>query len=408
MLKSLSLINFQSHKDTTLEFHPGVNVILGSSRSGKTAILRALNWNRYNKPAGLAFNSYWNRDKKKAPIKSFSSLVVFEEEKLVERKRDSEFNGYICDGNTLEAIGQDVPAEVEKIWNMSEVNIQKQFDQPFMLSESAAEVARFFNKTIKLDKIDSVLSNAETQRRKINQDIVANAEAQRDLTAEIESMAWMADVGPLIELAERRMSRLEDKRAQHLRLESNITEAKTDIKGLKEIPSDLDGILSDMAEAEKMRILINSKIDVKFELDLLLDKIGDFNIDIVNIQDFTKIIKDMNTAEALDKKIDADIESEYQLKELFLSIKAQGKELSKLPDADKIDQLLAKILSAETLVKEIEGKKGSEFLIESLIDQVQIVGKEIQKLDRELIECNSRLPEICPLCSSPLKGDKCE
>jgi len=47
-LKTLRLQNFQTHLDTTLEFNPNFNCIIGSSRSGKSSITRALDFLFYN------------------------------------------------------------------------------------------------------------------------------------------------------------------------------------------------------------------------------------------------------------------------------------------------------------------------------------------------------------------------
>ena len=59
MIKKLNILNFQSHKDTSLSFAPGVNVIVGASDSGKSAIIRALRWLIWNRPVGDAFRSHW-------------------------------------------------------------------------------------------------------------------------------------------------------------------------------------------------------------------------------------------------------------------------------------------------------------------------------------------------------------
>jgi len=64
MIKTLSIQNYQSHKDSTLEFDPGVNVIVGSTDSGKTAIIRALRWLIWNRPNGDSFRSTWGGDTK--------------------------------------------------------------------------------------------------------------------------------------------------------------------------------------------------------------------------------------------------------------------------------------------------------------------------------------------------------
>ena len=175
MIESLLLRNFQSHKKTQLNFHPNINAIIGTSNSGKTAILRGLYWIVYNRPSGLSFISHWNRDKKGNPIKETSACIT-QDNKIITRVRSDELNGYWIENNIddavkLEAIGMDVPEVITKNLNLGEVNIQKQMDAPFLLSESSGEVARFFNKEIRLDLIDKILSTAEIKRRKFNSDI---------------------------------------------------------------------------------------------------------------------------------------------------------------------------------------------------------------------------------------------
>ena len=53
--KYLHLINFQSHLNTVIELHPGLNILVGESDQGKTAIIRALRWLFYNEPRGTGF-----------------------------------------------------------------------------------------------------------------------------------------------------------------------------------------------------------------------------------------------------------------------------------------------------------------------------------------------------------------
>lgn len=272
MIKSLELKNFQSHKETRLDFHPGVNVIIGSSRSGKTAVLRALNWNRYNKPAGLALNSYWNRDKKKQPIEPHSATVVFDDVSI-NRNRSAEYNGYLCGDKKYEALGQAVPEDIETFWNMSEVNIQKQFDSPFLLSESAAEVARFFNKTIHLDKIDVVLSNAESKRRKLNSSILENTKMKESLELEISEMEWIDDVELMIAVAEAKQECILSKNDTIQKLTDALEVIDAEYKKLRSIPKNLDRVLKDMASAEALDSKIEIKIDVEANLHAFLETV---------------------------------------------------------------------------------------------------------------------------------------
>ena len=224
MISSLILRNFQSHKKTILNFSPNVNAIIGQSNSGKTAILRGLFWAIYNRPSGLSFISYWNRDKKGNPVKPTS--VTIQDSYKVKRIRSQEMNGYKIipiyneEEIKLEAIGMDVPEQVEKILNIGEVNIQRQMDAPFLLSESASEVARFLNKEIRLDLIDKILSNAESKRRKYNSDI-------KQYEIEISSIEKELETFAILDEAERLNKQLNEVEILIESIEDNIDDLET-------------------------------------------------------------------------------------------------------------------------------------------------------------------------------------
>lgn len=256
MISALIMRNFQSHKKSELQFHPNVNAIIGKSDSGKTALLRGIYWVVYNRPSGQAIISEWNRDKKNNPIKE-TSVQIIQNEIGVVRVRSPELNGYriVTNDNEekLEAIGMDVPDKILNIINLSEVNIQKQMDAPFLLSESASEVARFFNKEIKLDLIDKLLSNAESKRRGFNADI-KNLEAKlSEVNKELEQYNILEEATELCEklkIIEEQYDKLEKELDTIRDLEesyssfNNIikTYEKVDFDGISKIISELDTI----------------------------------------------------------------------------------------------------------------------------------------------------------------------
>ena len=57
MFKGLEIENFESHKDTQIDFDNGVNAIIGTSDSGKSSIRRAIEWAIHNRPQGFGFKS---------------------------------------------------------------------------------------------------------------------------------------------------------------------------------------------------------------------------------------------------------------------------------------------------------------------------------------------------------------
>lgn len=221
MVSSLVLRNFQSHQKTKLVFSPNVNAIIGSSNSGKTAILRGLYWLINNRPNGNAFISYWNRDKKGNPLKS-TFIQIQNDTHFIRRIKSPKMNGYsiypieaVENQIDLEAIKFDVPEQIEKILNIGEVNIQQQMDAPFLLSESASEVARFLNKEIRLDLIDKILGNAENKRRKYNQEI-------KQLEADIVQIETEIENYSMLEKAEKLNNRLKEIEDREKEIEDDI------------------------------------------------------------------------------------------------------------------------------------------------------------------------------------------
>lgn len=173
MLDSISIQNFQSHKKSHLDLSSGVNVIIGPSDSGKTAILRALRWLIWNRPQGDAFRSDWG-----GVTKIHISLKQSDKESntTITRLRDKiniySLNSSLGLNNGLEfkAIKSEVPEEIQNALNVNEVNFQPQIGSHFLLASSSSEVAQHFNKIAHLDVIDFGLQNVGKWLRQVEQD----------------------------------------------------------------------------------------------------------------------------------------------------------------------------------------------------------------------------------------------
>ena len=354
MIKSINLVNFQSHADTRINFDPGVNCIIGSSRSGKTAILRGLNWCRYNKPNGLNLISYWNKDKKK--IKELSAVTVSFEDKEVKRGRDSNWNGYELEENhTFEALGSDVPEEIEAIWNMNEIKIQKQFDSPYLLGESSAEVARILNKTIKLDKIDKVLSEAESRRRNLNKNINFEKELLESLKKQYSGMNWIDDAEKLIIAAERRHDRIDNKQNEKDELLELLADIKDLKKGLTEI--DFEPVLNKIEEYRQIKEHLNNIGAEAENLDYLLEQ----------------------------------IEMYYQM-------------IEEVPEG--INDVITLMQKTESLNKDIIKREDLCNSLEHLMYLIEEQKENVETEERHLKVLISQMPETCILCGAKLDKEK--
>ena len=181
MLKSLLIRNFKSHKNTKLDFSPGVNVILGRSQAGKTNVLRSLLLLARNRPGGADFFSNFAGEKGKTQIRLIlndNSKIIISKKIRINKKGEKVVSGQTYKFTTnnkeplvFEGFGASVPDQVEEALNLSELNIQEQFDMPFLVMASAGEIARTINRITKLEKVDEWVSKLTTRVNQNNTNI---------------------------------------------------------------------------------------------------------------------------------------------------------------------------------------------------------------------------------------------
>ena len=176
MLERLRLKNFQNHADLTIQLDPTVTCIVGPSDRGKTAILRALRWLVFNRPAGQAHIRHGE---------DLCSVTLKVDSKRLKRSIGKGGSTYRIDGQTLKAFGQGVPGEVEKLLNLGPTNFQQQHDAPFWFSLTPGEVSRQLNAIIDLGEIDGVLGalaagvRQATERQNVAEERLATAKGAK-------------------------------------------------------------------------------------------------------------------------------------------------------------------------------------------------------------------------------------
>ena len=359
MIQSLSLRHFQSHKKTDLQFTPGVNSIIGSSNSGKTAILRALYWAVYNRPSGLSFISHWNRDNKDKPIKS-TLVRVTNDNGIIERRKgklkgeEKEFNGYIVNENVLEAIGQDVPDEVSKLFNLDSVNIQKQMDAPFLLSESAGEVARFFNSTIRLDLIDRILSKAESKRRDANKEKTHLESEQSSIDKEIETFNWIDEAEQLAN----RIVKIEDRQEDRSNRKDSLEESVNDYLEYKAIIEKQEVLLSAVPIIDKITRISESQNAVIEKYNYLRTCVEDWREQkkiIEGTADFSSIEKMISNIDEFRKELYEKVQLKEKIEESIVEYKERQEDVNGYADViNELENQLPStcVLCGAKLVKE--------------------------------------------------------
>jgi len=204
MIKTLELRNFQGHKQSSFNFSPGVNVIKGTSHNGKTSVIRSIRWALLNRPAvGIVRN--WH-----VPKSAEVKVAIEFDDGFIIRKSSKDFNGYVLPEQEFDAIGTNVPEEVERLADLAEVNLQGQHDKYFMLQEGPQVGAQKLNQIVGIEIIDEVMGRAakEVQERK---DTIKNCEANiQRVKDDLESYAYLDSLEPLIRRMDGNLSRSEE------------------------------------------------------------------------------------------------------------------------------------------------------------------------------------------------------
>lgn len=215
-IRELHLVNFQSHKDTHILLDPGLNVLVGESDQGKTAVIRALRWLFYNEPRGTGFI--------RAGETYCEVSVIYDDGTKVSRIRDESkrINRYIVsrpgeEEVVTEKFKNEIPLEVQNILGVFplwidrddglEVNLARQLEAPFLISASGANRARIIGRIANLHVIDAA-------QREVLKDIRNTNKSKTDLENEVIRMEEKLKQYDDLQEKQRRIEQLQEKLIQ--------------------------------------------------------------------------------------------------------------------------------------------------------------------------------------------------
>lgn len=343
MIQHLQINNFQSHKDSELNLHPGVNVVVGPSDSGKTAIIRALRWLVWNRPTGDAFRSTWGGNT--------IVRMLLEEGQVIVRNKDGKENVYSIDGKFLAAFGSGVPDEVVELLNLDESNLQQQLDSPFLISESPGAVASYFNRIAHLDQIDIGLKNAQSAMRKLGYDEEKYTSEQTDVLNRLKQFEYLDKAESDLEVLEGMEQDQLKRYNQKSELESLITQ-----------------YANNEQQIQTVQPLLILEQDVE-QVVKLYEELDALETSKDNLE---------RTAEML-QEIQTDIEFQEEL----LGVETSVNEI--LTMYEKMEAVDTQCNDLNTLIERLDATK----------ERLGDTENEIKELEQKF---HKNMPEVCPLC----------
>lgn len=401
MFKKLEIENYQSHKKTTLEFVPGVNVITGLSQSGKTAIIRALNWLVTNRPLGVNYFSNFAGKKGETKVQlSFEGLPDISLKKQVRINKKGEKEAapatYRMGEDIFKGIGKNIPDVVQEAFNLSEINLQKQLDQPYLITSAPGEAGKVINRITKLEEVDEWVSEITTKINSANKEGGVLEGQLRDKKGQLEEYKDLPDAKAKVVALDKLYQSWEKENTARILLES-MAEKLTDMNGrIAETEKALE-VEKHVIEAEDLLLQFEKATAEAASLDSLVE----MEESIRNAQEFLESASIVDTLAELFEAHSERGKQKERLEEFVAELNTNEIEIE---ETEKF--LLAKdaVEALSDSLVEMEGKCTQEKKLSSVADAVAEIGSVITK-DKEGYlatrgEYQRMLKELklCPYC----------
>jgi len=345
MIKTLTVQNFQSHEDTQVEFHPGVNVFVGKTDQGKTVMMRAITWVAFNRPRGADFRSHWGGDT--------GVEIEVAEGDIVSRLRTKSKNLYYLNGEQLASFGANVPDEVQKVLLLGDVNLQEQHDPPFMISDTSTGVARRLNAVADLEDIDVIMSKVNSFKLSVQSNV-------RNLEDVIEETQAQMNELPDTKAHEKEAEAIRVLVAEH----DTANKTRTQIDGAVRLDASIRDRLSRMPDTHRA--------------DPKLDKLNRAH---EQIRDWSAL--------------------SYKLLSSARDLATTEDRIEALPDVDKVD-----LSEVTELHQKIEALGRDCVRIRKTVTEVERCTERIESEERLLIrlvvDLTEATPDICPTCGQEI------
>lgn len=419
----VGLKNFQSHKDTVINFESGFNVIVGASDSGKTAIKRGIESVLYNKYVGAEYI--------REGEKSFSNYVLFNDGLRITREKGGRgLNRYLIeypDGQSLELnnFGVKVPQEVLNAHGMHLVELGKEIDSlncayqlsgPFFLQNTAGERASIISSIAKTKVIDEAVLDTMSKHRESKKELKSLESENKSLEKEISTYAvWIDEAKLLMDKLEEDYLVLENLSNKHSRVdkifssvannEVNAAIQRNIIEKYEDIHIEESKVLDLISEFSKVVSLENKynrmESDIKRKAGLENISTGYEGVELIE-KYITEIITIKNRYNSISKKIELIEEYKTKKEELEVVINAYSNVDKMTAD---IDSLIDNLTKYNALSKKKEA-------LDALLTRKSKGEAIIQSLDKSLNEALNKYQKAlevlgkCPVCYSVITEEQ--
>ena len=418
-LEKAELINFESHKNTVIEFDgKGLNALTGPSDSGKSGIVRAIKFVIQNEPKGADFIRL---GAKRATVR-----LHFSNKKIIERSRTKTSAGeyIVTDENGVETefkgFGNNIPMEVLNAHQMPKVelatgverslNVAYQLDGHFMLSDSPASRASAIGRLTGVHLVDAAIREKSKEMRALTVD-TNTAEARiEELNEELtqyefvdeEEKALQTIKGFIMaaEQLEKKLDNLTSLREQRKKAQLEVTEYTSE--------------LLELAHLDEIEPLIHEADALSAKVDFLTELSDSYESSTQQMKKAKVIVESIDIT-GVDEKI-AEAESMYQrveeMKLLQDELDSADRSIERYKgsiralDIQTIEELIAQaeqhmvdLQQLKDLKSELDTADAQEEYERAILNSIT---DEVQEIEDDMDELLSELGNACPVCNQSI------
>ena len=235
MSMKVQIKDYQIIKKASLEFIPGLNVIVGPSNNGKSSLLKAIKSSLYTTPGTTPI---------RAGQTSYAVGISYNNHTVILQKGMKE-SVYMVDGEKYTKFGTTTPEAVSNALNIKELtlngnkeqlNFWDQMNYPFLLDKSAVELFRFIIDSGDNDQISKALKSMVSDRQGLSKEIDQLQGSINTVDQDIELLEKnIEQAGPILEACTKvlelqvqvaKLNRLKEIKNQLQLIESQKTELK--------------------------------------------------------------------------------------------------------------------------------------------------------------------------------------
>lgn len=371
MITEIALNNFQCHKSLSISLGK-ITTLVGPSDSGKTTVLRALDWVCFNLGRPVLIQ--------RRGADFVSASLTVDGHKVV---RSTVNNSYHIDRQPFKTIGRNIPAEVTNLLHITEDNIQRQHDYLFWFTAKGAELVSNLNRVVDLTRLEDWIHIGVQKERLFKDEVIYCTTRKAELEHNIADVIVYRDADTELRGIEGKFAVIDEKRNKC----NTITQVLNQLQDIQNKKSLYASYVSDLQDIIDETNKYSAKKQILEQIENLLNQGKQIEAGIRSRRSLPDFTVDFETYLAKQKRL-IDLERTVDELEKDYAVYIPEQELENAYTTYKKQKELTDILVAlVSFDREIENKTN-----------------EIEDMKREI---QDKTGGICPICGKVMEDSVC-